>query len=171
VDGTGASIAGFRFADPADVQAVHTLVESAYRGESSRAGWTTEANLLDDTRTEAAAVRAIVSSTDADMLLAHDSAGTLLSCCQLERRGATTYFGMFAVRPTLQGSGLGAAVLAEAERLAREQWRANRMEMHVIDVRSELIEWYERRGYRRTGVTHPFPNRPDLRFAVLVKDL
>jgi GNAT superfamily N-acetyltransferase len=173
------AIATYRLAGPDDVEAVHALIESAYRGESSRVGWTTEADLLDDTRTNATDVGAVVMSPNSELLLAIDQAGGLLACCQLERRGDTAYFGMFAVRPTLQGNGIGAAVLIEAERLAREQWQARVLEMQVIDVRTELIEWYERRGYRRTCVTYPFPHdeaddrggRPELRFAVLAKAL
>ena len=87
---------------------------------------------------------------------------------------------MFAVRPTLQRAGLGRAILAESERIAVQEWRLPLMRMTVIDLRVELIEWYERRGYRRTGETRPFPatdprfglpRRNDLRFAVLEKAL
>jgi GNAT superfamily N-acetyltransferase len=114
------------------------------------------------------------------MLLAFDDAGELLTCCHLERRDEAAYFGMFAVRPSLQAGGIGASMLAEAERVARDEWRVARMEMQVIDVRDELIAWYERRGYARTGRTSPFPDnevphgrsrRPGLRFAVLAKNL
>ena len=170
----------FRRAVPDDVDAALALIESAYRGESSRAGWTTEADLIDGTRTDAGTLRAMVESSTRLLLLGFDSVGSLVACCQLERRGEATYFGMFAVRPTLQGRGIGDVVLAEAERVARDEWRATRMEMSVIDVRDELIAWYERRGYRRTGEIHPFPyaeapdsrpRRPDLQFAVLAKEL
>jgi len=87
---------------------------------------------------------------------------------------------MFAVRPTLQGGGLGKAVLAEAERLVVERWGVSEMHMTVISVREELIEWYERRGYRRTGKMSPFPygderfglpKRDGLEFELLVKVL
>jgi ribosomal protein S18 acetylase RimI-like enzyme len=90
------------------------------------------------------------------------------------------YFGMFSVEPTRQGGGLGKQVLAEAERIVREDWRCDAMRMTVIDVREELIAFYERRGYRRTGIKKPFPatdprfgipRRDDLRFEVLEKPL
>jgi GNAT superfamily N-acetyltransferase len=90
------------------------------------------------------------------------------------------YFGMFAVRPNLQSAGIGSAVLAEAERYARDVWCADRLEMYVIAQRAELIAWYARRGYRATGATRPFPygderfgqpRRPDLAFTVLSKPL
>lgn len=171
----------FRTAANGDVAAVVALVESAYRGESSRAGWTTEADLLDGRRTDVDAVQSIVAAKDRLALLAIDSSDALLGCCELRQRPAgSAYFGMFAVVPMLQGSGIGKAVLAAAERWVHEQWNATRMEMTVLAQRADLIAWYERRGYRRTGETEPFPyddvrfglpRRPDLHFIVLAKDL
>ncbi|WP_051711460.1 GNAT family N-acetyltransferase [Streptomyces sp. NRRL S-350] len=169
----------FRPATPADVPALVDLVESAYRGESSRAGWTTEAHLLAGQRTDPEAVAEAVGHPDGLVLVAERD-GELVACCQLERRGARAYFGMFSVRPGLQGGGVGRAVLAEAERLAGEEWGVGEMEMTVIEQRAELIAWYERRGFRRTGVYSPFPYgderfgiplRPDLRFEHLLKEL
>jgi ribosomal protein S18 acetylase RimI-like enzyme len=170
----------FRFARPVDVAAVVALVESAYRGEPSREGWTTEADLLDGRRTDAEAISAVIAGRDSVMLLA-EAGGQLVGCCQLERRaGAGAYFGTFAVRPGGQGQGWGGRILAEAERLARDEWGAGTMVMSVLAQRPDLIAWYERRGYRRTGETRPFPygnerfgvpRRPDLSFASLVKPL
>lgn len=169
-----------RVAQLSDVDAVVALVESAYRGDSSRAGWTTEADLLDGQRTDPDAVREIVAGAGSLVLLG-TSGGRLVACCELRGQpGGTAYFGMFAVVPTLQGAGLGGRLLAEAERLAVQQWSATTMEMTVIRQRAELIAWYERRGYRRTGETRPFPHgdqryglprRRDLEFAVLAKPL
>ena len=171
----------FRYATAADVPAIVLLVESAYRGDASRAGWTTEADLLDGQRTDAAAVAEMVGASDGTVLLAEESDGHLVGCCRLERRpGAEAYFGMFSVRPVRQGGGVGRQVLAEAERIARREWAATTMVMTVIGQRAELIAWYERRGYHRTGETRPFPygderygipRRPDLVFAVLAKPL
>jgi GNAT superfamily N-acetyltransferase len=168
----------FRVAVEADIEAIVALVESAYRGDSSRAGWTTEADLLEGQRADADAVRSIVAADDRLVLLADDDA--LLGCCELRRRGdGSAYFGMFAVVPTLQGGGIGKLLLAEAERRVRETWGATRMVMTVIAQRSDLIAWYERRGYHRTGVTEPFPygderfglpRRADLVFETLAKD-
>lgn len=169
----------FRTALPGDVPALVALVESAYRGDASRAGWTTEADLLDGRRTDAEAVTEVIARPHSVVLLA-EHAGELLGCCNLERRGEAAYFGMFSVRPERQGGGLGRAVLAHAERVAREQWGAAEVEMTVIAQREDLIAWYERRGYRRTGVHSPFPygderfgvpRRPDLRFEKLIKAL
>ena len=170
----------FRSAELSDVAAVVRLVESAYRGESSRAGWTTEADLLDGQRTDPEAVSEIIMMPGREVLLGYLD-DDLVACCELQtREGGTAYFGMFAVAPTQQGGGIGAQVLAEAEREAVSSWGARMMEMTVIGQRTELIAWYERKGYVRTGETRPFPHgderfglprRDDLEFVVLSKSL
>ena len=167
----------FRFAEERDVPAIVGLVEAAYRGE---AGWTTETHLLDGQRTDAGMVRAAIRAHGSAVLVA-EAGGHLVGCCQLERRpDAEVYFGMFSVRPGRQGQGWGRQILAEAERLARDDWGARTMVMTVLAQRGELIAWYERRGYRRTGESRPFPygnvrfgipKRPDLSFVVLSKPL
>jgi ribosomal protein S18 acetylase RimI-like enzyme len=169
----------YRGATEADVEQVVALIESAYRGDASRAGWTTEADILGGQRTDPEGVRAVVRGADSRMMIVERDA-ELIACCQLERRGEHAYFGMFAVRPGLQGSGLGRVILAEAERFAATEWGAREMHMTVITAREELIAWYERRGYARTGRRAPFPygderfgvpRRSDLEFEVLVKPL
>lgn len=173
----------FRSAEPADIEAIVALTESAYRGDASRVGWTTEADLLDGQRTDAAEVAALLANPHVMLLLAERD-GQLLASCVLERlsgeHAGDGYFGMFSVRPDAQGNGTGRALLTEAERVARDQWHARAMRMTVIDVRAELIAWYARRGYRRTGEYRSFPygdprfgipKRDDLRFEWLVKDL
>jgi ribosomal protein S18 acetylase RimI-like enzyme len=174
------AVTTFRIATHDDVPAIVALVESAYRGDASRQGWTTEADFLDGQRTDARSVGGLVGAGDSRILLG-ERGGALLACAHLERRGEkVAYFGMFSVRPDLQGGGVGRAMLAEAERIARDEWRAEEMQMTVISIRDELIAWYERRGYRRTGVYSPFPygderfgipRRDDLRFELLVKRL
>lgn len=168
----------FRTASAADIDAVVALVESAYRGESGLRGWTTESHLLDGRRTDAADVGELIARQGSRILLAERD-GRLLASCHVERQGDTGYFGMFAVDPAEQGSGLGKRVLAHAERIAREEWGCRAMHMTVIVQRDELIGWYQRRGYRRTGQFKPFPygderfgipRRDDLRFEVLSKD-
>jgi ribosomal protein S18 acetylase RimI-like enzyme len=173
----------FRQAVGRDIGAIVALTQSAYRGQASRAGWTTEADLLDGQRTDAQEVAALIAGP-ATRLLLTERRGRLEACCVLERltgqHGGEGYFGMFSVRPDAQGQGTGRAVLAEAERIAREEWRCRAMRLTVIDVRADLIAWYERRGYRRTGEYRPFPygdarfgipKRDDLRFAWLAKAL
>ncbi|MGW3493022.1 GNAT family N-acetyltransferase [Streptomyces sp. NPDC001020] len=169
----------FRDATDADVDALVALIDSAYRGDSSRAGWTSEADLLEGPRTDSEAVREVVQSPDS-RLLTVERGGAIVACCQLEQRGDHAYFGMFAVSPGIQGGGLGKVVIAEAERIVRATWGVSEMHMTVISVRDDLIAWYERRGYRRTGRMSPFPygeerfgipQRDDLRFELLVKPL
>ena len=159
------------------------LVNSAYRGDSSRAGWTTEADLLDGQRTDAAALQEFIDAGqragDRAMLLLEDAAGPA-ACVQLEQQGDKAYLGMLTIRPTLQAGGLGRALLAAAERHVREHWQARAVVMTVIEQRPELIAWYQRRGYAPTGEFGAFPygdarfgepRRPDLRFVVLQKPL
>ncbi|HET7530748.1 MAG TPA: GNAT family N-acetyltransferase [Mycobacteriales bacterium] len=179
--GASAGIATHREATSAETPDVVALIESAYRGDSSRTGWTTEADLLDGQRTDAEAVAEILADPESRLLLAVGPAGDVVGCCHIRRKDATTaYFGLFAVRPARQGAGTGSALLQEAERRAAEQWGSRQMEMTVIAQRADLIAWYERRGYARTGETRPFPygderfGRPrqdDLVFVVLRKDL
>ncbi|MEU8690308.1 GNAT family N-acetyltransferase [Streptomyces sp. NPDC048665] len=176
---TSATSVTFRDATYADVDALVALIESAYRGDASRAGWTTEADILEGQRTDPEGVLDVIKSPDS-RLLAVERDGRIVACCQLEHRSDHAYFGMFAVSPTMQGAGLGKVVMAEAERRAREAWGVGEMRMTVISVRDDLIAWYERRGYRRTGQMSPFPygderfgipQRADLQFELLVKPL
>ncbi len=167
----------FRPAAVPDIPAIVTLVESAYRGDSSRVGWTTEADLLGGRRTDPEDVRSCIERAQSVVLLAERDA-ELIACCHVAAEDGAGYFGMFSVQPTLQGGGVGKQVIAEAERIVREDWRLSAMRMTVIDVRDELIAFYERRGYVRTGIKKPFPygdprfgqpRRDDLRFEVLEK--
>ncbi len=174
----GAAALGFRAATDDDVAAIVALVESAYRGDASREGWTTEADLLDGQRTDPASVCALLATPGSEILLA-ESDGELVGCCHLARRAWHCDFGMFAVRPAAQGRGVGAALLAQAEARAAALG-ATVMKMQVIVQRTELRAWYERRGYAPTGESAPFPynderygipKRDDLSFVVLGKAL
>jgi len=167
----------FREAAAADIPALVALVTSAYRGDVSRQGWTTEADILDGNRIDPEVLLRDIQRPRSRVLLAERD-GELLACAHVCEEDDAGYFGMFSVRPDLQGGGIGKQLLAEAERLAREDWRLPAMRMTVIDIRDELIAFYERRGYRRTGITKPFPygdarfgipRRDDLRFEVLEK--
>ena len=174
----------FRAAAVADIDAIVSLVESAYRGDASRQGWTTEADFLGGRRTGADDVAACIARADSTMLLAEQD-GVLLACAHIaiehsDEGPGVAYFGMFSVRPNRQGGGIGSQVLSEAERMVRDEWELPVMRMTVIDIRDDLIPYYERRGYRRTGIHKPFPygdarfgipTRDDLRFEILEKAL
>jgi GNAT superfamily N-acetyltransferase len=153
----------------ADVPALVELVNGAYRGESSRRGWTTETDLVGGQRIDAAALAEILATPDHALLVLRAQSG-LFACAHVSRCAAgVAGLGLLTVRPTLQGSGLGRQMLAAAERYAREHFEARIMEMTVIADREELIAWYERRGYQPSGETRPFPYR-DERFGVPKRD-
>ena len=168
-----------RRATAADIPALLQLVTDAYRGEASRVGWTTEADLLEGNRIDAQGLEADLSRARSVILVATD--GTMpVACAHVADDDGVGYFGMFAVQPRLQGLGIGKRLLAEAERLARDEWDLVVMRMTVIDVRVDLMAFYERHGYRRTGIHKPFPYgnprygtplRDDLRFEVLEKPM
>lgn len=169
----------FRNATHADISAVVALVESAYRGDSSRAGWTTEADFLEGRRTGPDDIEAILARDQSRLLLV-ERGGELLACAHVAVEDGAGYFGMFSVQPKLQGAGIGSRVLAEAERIAAQDWSCPSMRMTVIDIRDDLIPFYLRRGYQRTGIFKPFPygdarfglpKRDDLRFEILEKPL
>ncbi|RYP04418.1 hypothetical protein DL765_010194 [Monosporascus sp. GIB2] len=170
----------FRVATPEDAARLQPLVRSAYRGEESRKGWTTEADLLTGERIDVAGLTAKIKAPDSVILIVdEDGYGVPVSCCELCRRSDDlAYFGLFVVDPQRQAGGIGRRVLAYAEDYCRREWGAWRLEIHVIWTRRELIEWYLRRGYRVTGETRPFPYgelgndvalRDDLYFQVLEK--
>lgn len=147
---------------------MHALVEGGYRGESAKRGWTHEADLLGGQRTDRDALRDMILDDSQTILLA-ESEGRLAGCVLVadegDRDGArVAYLGMLTVDPELQGQGLGRMLVAEAERYAKEARSATLMEMTVISVRAELIAWYGRLGYRRSGRQKPFPDDP--RFGV-----
>lgn len=162
-----------------DVTALVELVTCCYRGDSSRVGWTTEADLLDGERIDPALLQADITRPFSRVIVAeHDQ--HILACAHVCRDGDAGYFGMFAVAPRLQNSGLGTRILAECERIVAKEWQLPVLRMTVIEQRPELIAYYLRRGYGRSGEFLPFPygdprfglpKRDDLRFVVLHKDL
>jgi GNAT superfamily N-acetyltransferase len=169
----------FRAATAGDLDALVELVTSAYRGDASRVGWTTEADFLDGNRIDRDVLLQDIVRPRSRVLIA-ERGGTMLACAHVCEDDGAGYFGMFSVEPKLQGGGVGKAVLAEAERIVRDDWGLPAMRMTVIDIRDELIGFYTRRGYVRTGIKKPFPYgderfgiplRDDLRFEVLEKAL
>ena len=169
----------FRCAVADEAGLVAALVNSAYRGDSSRAGWTTEADLLGGQRTDSGAISLLIEDENAQLLLAV-RATEIIGSVHLQRVDATTvYLGMLVIKPVLQGQGLGNRLMQAAETWAYKEWDSRRAEMQVITLREELIAYYERRGYRRTGEIRPFPSEPEfglpkveaLQFAVLEKSL
>lgn len=169
-----------RDATAADIPDLHRLIESAYRGESSRAGWTTEADLLDGQRTDPDDLADILADPKQALLTAWRD-GVLLGCVLIADRGeGTGYFGMLSIRPALQGGGLGRRLVEAAHAALADRFGARRVRISVFPQRKTLIAWYERLGYRQTGATLPFPygnprfglpRRDDLYFVVMEREL
>jgi ribosomal protein S18 acetylase RimI-like enzyme len=165
-----------RDATAADIPDLHHLIESAYRGESSRAGWTTEADLLDGQRTDPEDLADILADPKQALLTAWH-ADELVGCVLIADRGeGAGYFGMLSIRPTLQGGGLGRRLVDAAHAALADRFGARRVRISVLPQRETLIAWYERLGYRQTGGTLPFPygnprfglpKRDDLYFVVM----
>jgi ribosomal protein S18 acetylase RimI-like enzyme len=149
----------YRRATPNDVPLIVSLVNAAYRGESSKMGWTTEADILGGQRTDEEEIARLIAEKDSLILLCLKH-GEAIGTAHLKKVGDGAYLGMFTIKPSLQGKGIGKQFLAAAEETAQEQWRASKLTMSVITLRPELIAYYERRGYRRTGRFGVFPQAP-----------
>lgn len=160
-----------RIATPADLPRLHPVIERAYRGDSARQGWTHEADLLSGERTDDATLRAMIADP-AQILLIAEQGDVTLGCVSLTARGdGLVYLGLLCVDPTRQAGGIGKIIIAAAEQMSRDKLDADRIEMTVIDSRVELIAYYERRGFVRTGERRPFPVAvvPPLGMVVLEK--
>lgn len=146
-----------RLATHDDLPALHALVESAYRGDSARGGWTHEADLLEGQRTSQAELAQVADDPESRVLLMHRD-GALIGTVTVTRRpGGVAYMGMLCVDPVLQAGGLGRGLIAAAEEYAQREFGAAIMEMTVVSARGELVSYYERRGYAQTGEIRPFP--------------
>ena len=153
------SVFHLALATPADAGRLTQFVNSAYRGEEARQGWTTETDLLDGQRTDEAGVRDMLALPDAAMLLCLGAADELLGSFHAQAKQPLVYLSMLAVAPSGQGQGVGKFLLSAAENYGR-QHGCTTSKMTVISVRSELIAYYERKGYHLTGATEPFPTDP-----------
>lgn len=168
----------FRRANDDDAAAIEQLVNSGYRGDASRQGWTTEADLLDGTRIELSEVQQLISNEHSVILLGLQNQ-EIVACVLLQNEKNSSYLGMFVVRPTLQDQGIGRQLMQAAEQYVQTNWHSERIWMTVITRRSELIAYYVRRGYVQTGIFKPFPPEvasafgkvDHLQFEVLEKQL
>jgi len=145
----------FRIATPADANEIAALVNRAYRPAVSERSWTHEADLIAGARTSVEQVRALFGSQSFVLLLCR--AQEILACVHLEIIGASAHIGMLATRPDAQAKGLGKKMLEQAEQHARQHFRIESFEISVLSLREELLLFYERRGYVRTGVRFPYP--------------
>ncbi|GAB3695169.1 GNAT family N-acetyltransferase [Spirosoma flavus] len=163
-------------ASEADIPALNVLVNSAYRGESSQRGWTSEGSLLGGIRTSEQSLQEMLQNPSAT-LLKYVADGQLLGCVYLEEKNSDLYLGMLTVSPDAQTNGIGKKLMTVAEQIAREK-QCQAIAITVISVRHELIAWYKRRGFQATGETAPFPNderfglpKQPLEFIVMKKGL
>ena len=155
----------FHKAELVDAEAVAKLINSAYRGEASRKGWTTEADILDGLRTTTAEVGKIIKRKNAFILigvLKDEIVATICSEWQELAFKDTVHFGMIAVKPSLQNKGFGKTLIQAAEAITLREWRVVGFHMAVISIRHELISFYERLGYKRTGEFAEFPENSAL---------
>lgn len=155
----------FYKAELVDAEPVAKLINASYRGETSRQGWTTEADILDGLRTTTADIAKVIRRDDAFMLIGVLNDEVVASiCCELQVIAFkhTVHFGMIAVKPTLQDRGYGKDLLTAAETMTKREWRVAGFHMTVISLRHEVIAFYERLGYERTGEFKDFPEKPEL---------
>jgi ribosomal protein S18 acetylase RimI-like enzyme len=146
-----------------DTSRLNKLVNSAYRGEESKKGWTTEADFLDGTRIDEGALKVLIQ-TESTTVLMFEEDQELLGCVELRKEGNKLYLGMLSVNPNTQGKGVGKKLLVAAEDHAKSL-KCNTITMNVIDGRQELIDWYVRHGYKLTGERKPFIG-PDERWGI-----
>ena len=164
-----------------DIADYVALVDSAYRGESAKQGWTSEADIIGGQRLDAEMAGDMLAEEDSVILLVRDGRSRAVASVYLrEPTDGQAYLGVLAVSPQGQGKGLGSALIDLAEAWAAERWSAHSLRMSVINKREELIAYYERRGYQRTGEVEPFPygderfglpKVDDLEFVLLRKHL
>jgi ribosomal protein S18 acetylase RimI-like enzyme len=156
-----------------DLPRLWPVIERAYRGEAARTGWTHEADLIEGDRTSLASLEAIVDDLSNTLLMAVDGEEPI-GCVHVADRGdGTSYLGLLCVGPEWQRYGVGKRLIASAEAWAQIGFHAERIEMTVIESRTELIAFYERRGYAQTGEKRPFPIAldPPLFLTVLARTL
>jgi len=158
----------YRLAEEKDTDDIVALVESAYRGEKSKQGWTSEAYFINGQRTDAEEVSSLMCRENSALVLCFDN-DELLATIQIQKNDDECYLGMFAVQPQKQSSGIGSMLLKQAENYAQQQWSCRVMRMLVISIRQELIEWYQRKGYRSTGEKQRFPYH-EPRFGLPARD-
>lgn len=142
-----------------DIEQVIQLVNSAYRGESSKFGWTTEADLLDGLRTDNEEIMRLLAD-DGSIILVCKAEEKVLGSVHLQYMDDCVEIGMFAVWPQRQGLGIGKQLLHQAELMASQTWPIKRLQMAVISCRHELLAFYNRRGYHDNGGSKPFPVNP-----------
>ena len=160
-----------------DIPALVKLLNNAYRGEESKKGWTTEADMVaGDLRTDEVNLKELMELPDAAFLKFTNAKNEIEGCVFLHKRQGKIYLGMLSVSPGLQAKGIGKQIMAAAELFAKEQG-CPAVFMRVISIRHELVAWYERQGYNKTGEIQPFDDtkfgtaKQPIEFVVMQKEL
>ncbi|WP_018614219.1 GNAT family N-acetyltransferase [Segetibacter koreensis] len=160
-----------------DISQICALVNSAYRGDTSRKGWTTEADLFDGIRIDQPTLTTYLNETDSVMLTCTNENQEIIGCVYLKKEREHLYLGMLTVAPNVQAKGIGKLLLKAAEEKAIKEG-CKSIVMTVITSRHELINWYKRHGYYETGLRQPFPKdekfgkpKLPLEFMILQKDI
>lgn len=139
-----------------DIPSIKNLLNSAYRGESSRQGWTTEAHLIaGEVRTDEKALHDVLEKDESVILKYTSLANEIWGCVNLQKQGDKLYLGMFSVQPQSQGAGIGKQLLQAADEYAIYM-HCTCIYFTVISARTELINWYKRHGFIDTGKRTPF---------------
>ena len=151
------SLMSFRRAKVEDVKQIVDLVNSAYRGTAGTRGWTHEADIVAGSRTSANEITAILEDSNSVILIGELN-NVIESCVHLHKSGDDIHLGMLAVNPHLQGNGIGKSFLKKIENYCKQNLQGERIVLTVVSQRSELIQYYERRGYQRTGYFDSYPS-------------
>ena len=138
-----------------DIPKLVSVINSAYRGQGSQKGWTSETDLFDGLRINIKTLTELMDNKNA-VILKYVNDNVVLGCVYLQKQHSQIYLGLLSVSPDIQASGIGKQLLTAAEEYAREN-NYLKIVMTVITVRTELVDWYKRRGYKPTGEVKPFP--------------
>lgn len=140
-------------ANTTDALQICELLNLAYRGAD---GWTTESALVEGNRCSESDIISDIESPS-NYLLVYKTSNIIQACISVQESEDRAYIGSFAVRPKLQNSGIGKTVLNLAEQFAVTNFQPRQFIMVVLSSRTELIEFYERRGYQRNGIIKEYP--------------
>lgn len=146
-----------RSAKVSDVPALLQLVEDAYRGGKATVAWKNEHDRVTGPRTSKNELSRYITSTESSILVLESGNGTFAGCVCVEKQGADAHIGLLAVNPSFQNQGVGRRLLEDAESYGQAQFGCTSGVMWVLSGRDELLEFYRRRGYEKTGETVPFP--------------
>ncbi|UNI15470.1 hypothetical protein JDV02_002000 [Purpureocillium takamizusanense] len=169
----------FRLATVDDATQVRELVQAAFRAPDNRQGWTADMELGARFHIGIEEVTATITRADSAILMATVAGNLVASVHVAKRSNGHARLSMLSVDAAHQSNGLGRQVLEYAEAYCQRAWAATTVDLDALSTREHLLAWYQRRGYRKTGGTSPFPREKfsdlhlpvDLCFIEMEKDL